>query len=1149
MEDFWLLLGIVVLAATLLDLFLTALNFDEAGFIAGRVTRGQWTVVRRFTRRMSRRWRPVALRQVTGLQIVAVITTWLFGIITGFGLIYYGLMSRAAFSVSGTDAGLTLFDALYFSAAQLSTVGGSSLTAETDLLRFLSIAETLSGVILVSLILTFLLGVYSVIGDLNSLCRYFFTTERGAGSPTASLAPFFHDGQPDGLDSHLDGIAGSFASYVDGLRLHHAAYYFQSGRDQFALPYAVRMLAGTLSALRWGLPTGHPASTDPGLVPLSFQLLEFGEYVDRTTPARSLAVPEVVTRERFEQIARDRGRAGEDRWVARFVELDAAMASLAQVEPLADGDDAYRRYSSWLPFAFRAERITLALSDDLDYQPVIVTDRPVSILEPADAVALGAVQGGDGPPLRLPGPPGGTARPWPMRWEAFVARYLSRTDPGNARLRAAARAVLSAVTAGALLFLVLDVIDHAKVEPAIFGGFVAMLAAGTAVGATARQRRITSIVVVVPVVALVVLGALVSDSAWLTGVLLVAVATAAVWARGHGPRWMALGQVSFMSYYFALILRLQPQEILDFAGAAVVGVAAGFVFDHLILPERPRVVLRSGLDGFGRRLVSSMDALLDAVSWARWDHSVRKHVEFQVRQVRSHAAFAGGQLSREDWGTGVPPERAVALRLRLFDTELALMSLVSAARDLAGVTVSLEVRARLAGRIQLLQAHLAAMALAPASGERPAEHLTPWADEEPPAAWPRAARLLTQSVDELHWAAQGLRTAALAALDPTLPYDVPLSAAEREEAKAEIDDTTSVPVVHDTDDRPVPAGRRLRPPARRAVQAATASALSLGVGWLVSSTHQYWATLSAYQVLGETDGDTFVKGARRVAGTVAGAIVGFAVAISDIGVPGVIIPLLVVAIFGSVYNRQVSPAVSTLWTTMIFALLYEYLGKLTALALEQRVLETLLGAVLALGVAFFLLPTHTRTVLDKDVVALAEDVDAIVAACMDRLAGGSSAALPALRQRLLTASEHVRRIGATAAPLRWAEGALGPEGIEGRLTAVWALTSHSRRLVRATEHAVRAGVGPEDQDWHALGRATTQNVTALRTALAGELPGAVVSDAAGFETTGADSETRAADDVLRELARVNQTVLALLETISPGAVDQDTVTPHERTDG
>ncbi|MEK8225319.1 hypothetical protein NKG05_03075 [Oerskovia sp. M15] len=94
METVWLVLGIVILALTLLDVFLTALNYDEAGFIAGPLASVQWRLLRRVTRRISRRRRPLVLRQVTGLQIMSTVVAWLFGVILGFGLIYYGQMSR-----------------------------------------------------------------------------------------------------------------------------------------------------------------------------------------------------------------------------------------------------------------------------------------------------------------------------------------------------------------------------------------------------------------------------------------------------------------------------------------------------------------------------------------------------------------------------------------------------------------------------------------------------------------------------------------------------------------------------------------------------------------------------------------------------------------------------------------------------------------------------------------------------------------------------------------------------------------------------------------------------------------------------------------------------------------------------------------------
>ena len=43
----WLLAGIALLGVTLLDVLLTALNVDEAGFVAGQLTRLQWDLIRR----------------------------------------------------------------------------------------------------------------------------------------------------------------------------------------------------------------------------------------------------------------------------------------------------------------------------------------------------------------------------------------------------------------------------------------------------------------------------------------------------------------------------------------------------------------------------------------------------------------------------------------------------------------------------------------------------------------------------------------------------------------------------------------------------------------------------------------------------------------------------------------------------------------------------------------------------------------------------------------------------------------------------------------------------------------------------------------------------------------------------------------------
>ncbi|MGI9206711.1 MAG: potassium channel family protein, partial [Rhodococcus sp. (in: high G+C Gram-positive bacteria)] len=293
-------LGIIILGLTLLDVFLTALNYDDAGFLTRAVTSWVWRVIRRVTRKMSRGRRPAVLRQVTGIQLIVTVGMWVGGTILGYAFIYVGMMREQDFLYNGgTD---DAFGAIYFSTAQLSTVGTSQVVPDTDVSRIISVLETLTGVVLVFLILTFLLGVYGVISALRGLSAQFYNPGNSVGDPVASLKPYFPGGESRDLDSKLSSIADSFSSYTDGVRLHHSAYYFQSGRDTFSLPYSIRMLSGVVGALRWGLPRSHPVTVEPMLLPLTDQFLKFADYMHPLLGWTSTDVPETRSRGEFRRL-------------------------------------------------------------------------------------------------------------------------------------------------------------------------------------------------------------------------------------------------------------------------------------------------------------------------------------------------------------------------------------------------------------------------------------------------------------------------------------------------------------------------------------------------------------------------------------------------------------------------------------------------------------------------------------------------------------------------------------------------------------------------------------------------------------------------------------------------------------------------------
>ena len=1117
MESLWLILGIVVLASTLIDVFLTALNFDESGFLGDRVAAGQWHLLRRVTRRLPRRWRPVALRQVTGLQVVATIAVWVCGTILGYGLIYYAKMSPQSFTPTSGDRQLNFFDALYFSAAQLATVGGSDLTAETDPLRFLSILESLTGVVLISLILTYLLGVYDVIGSLNLLCRQFSTTERGAGSAVTTLAPYFQGGQAQGLDGRLSSIQDALTAYMDGLRMHHTAYYFQSGRDQFALPYALRMVGDTLAALRWGLPAGHPASSEPALPPLVFQYVEFADQLQDRVQWRDVEVPEVVAQEAFKAHAgRGPMQGPRDRWVMRFLGLDARMAELAAVEPLTDLDDAYRRYTEWLPFAHRAEITTQAVSDNLDYQPLIVTDTPVTVLREHNPVVLESVQ-----PVPEALPPSarrdqtvpGRTRLGPR----LLRARASLVDPGNVRLRAATRALIAASASVVTSHLLLQALGQDRAMPAaIFSGFVAMISTGVATAPGLHDRRLASLLVVFPVWIVLLLGALTSDVNWLRGAVLVLVAFIGVGAARLGALWGSLGGAAFMAFYFALILRLDLEDLPWFAAAALVGAVWAYVSAHLLLPDRRAQMLRHGVRSLTEQMTASVDTLVDAVSWARWDPEVRHQVTQDMKRMHNGAAFVAAQLSAASDEAKVAPPDAEGLRLRVFDAELAMMTLKSAARGATGTTLTLETRARLAGRLELLRADLTARR-SPDSTSAVGDLLAA-PPEPPPQGWPPEARRLLRAIDGFHRAVVSLSNWGTdpTVIEPLDPHDPHADAT-----------LASIAPQAPTPDR----ASRFGPSVRRAVQAGVATAVSLVIGAVVSGAHQYWATLAAYQTLGNTDGETLSRGVRRVVGTVAGAAAGFAVALASNGSDAVMVPVLALALFASVYYRPVASGTSTFWTTLIFAGVYEYLGALTSVTLEQRIIETFLGSLTALAVAWWVLPTRTRRKINEDIAVLTKDLEVVAAGGLERLAGSEEISRSAIQQRLLAMDRKVRSLRDDAAPSRYTLGSYEAGGIEAQLTAVWSMTATTRQLVHAVESAKAEGDDTSGPDWTGVRLQLEQNAAALLTALSDRVPNQV----SGNLTPGIDEDrlTPLDGEIFGIADRLNRTMLALVDLLSP----------------
>ncbi|MCR2814850.1 FUSC family protein [Microbacterium jiangjiandongii] len=1135
MEVFWIVLGIAVLAATLLDVFLTVLNYDEAGLFVHRVVRWEWLLIRAVTRRIRRRWRPMALRQVTGLLIVASILWWVSGIILGFSFIYYGAMLTGALQIS---AGVPqdYWGALYLSVGQFSTVGVDNISPGGPVLDLLTVSEAMINVLLLSFIIAFLSNVYGVVQSLRALSSNFFHAGHGVVAPVDTLAPFFPDGQARGLDGQLGAIADSLGAYSDGLSQNPVAYYFQSGRDQFSLPFSLYMTSGVIGALRWGLPTGSDPAKEPALARLSEQFLDLRMALLRMLHRTAPQNPPPVTPEQFAAaIATLEGRgpsAGLDRWVVRFWTVQQRITALTG-GAAADTADAYARYVQWLPFEVQAQWLLALVSRDLDYQPVYRGTAATPDGIPLDAAVPEELLAGPDIGARVPilaSPLEGDPGRRPSRLSRWLRRRHLFVDPGWARLVDALRTLAAVALALAVVIPVSQVFGPGDRSGAVFAAMVALFTTPAAAAQAApAARTVRALVSVIPVSLAVVLGATLSRDQPVIVVSMALAAGLAVWMRRFGPRVGAMGRLFFQIFYFSLLVHLSSQDVVFSLVSAIIGLAASWLV-QAIPGASPVRQVHGGIAAVYERIQDLLDTLVDLVSTGRQDRRLVADLRSGRTALEHTVDDINGPLDRLRDGD-MNPARVMALRMRIFDVQLAAENLLTLLPVVPSIAITLDERARLAGDLIATSAEISAFRGSAAPPPRSHEDVA-----LPPGLTGDVRRVLF-AITQLRYAAEFLRRVQVAddkalesqtdTAEPRAP-EASSTSVEPEQGRALSRGSAPDPAA------PAREGALL-PTDRQAAQAAVATGVALFLGSLVSSTHQYWAAMPAFQTISGSDGETRVKSIQRIVATVAASGIAFGLAIVAGHDPVWAYPLLAVSVFFVAFTRAISSAAMVFWITLALATMYDVMGTLSVETVQARMLETFVGGAVAIVVSALLLPTRTRSQVAAGMVAMVDKARVLLADLFAHRPGEASPPRRETAERERELAGLLRALETRAAPLRGDPGSLRSDGIEAQLTALWSVLDYERRLGR-TLRRLHQDVGSGHwADWSRAAQLTDENFVAVEDVLRGRLPGRshLISE---FELDPGTGEGPAADAII-QLTRLNQSLLALIEAIRPGTVD------------
>jgi hypothetical protein len=333
--------GIVLVLLALLDVFFTVLYARIGyGFFGARLAR----LTRWFFRVLSRpfpRHHGRIMSFCGPALVVLLIGAWAFTLIIGNALIFHPRLGSSIVLRSGaTPTGFA--SALYASTGSLSIANSSDFQPQTAAFQILYVVDAVIGASVVTLILMYLMQVYSALQERNALGLKIHLASSGTGDAAEVVAAFGPDERFSTGFSSLAEIAGELIRIKESHHFYPVVAYFrfpspvyEVSRFSLVVLDAVALLCTALDAeeYNWVHRAISVRQTEQG----AFSLVTTLSTHFAPKRVRTIRPPDLLTRQR---------------WEARFAAAVQILesAGLRTTRMVADGAAAYiERRAKWHP--------------------------------------------------------------------------------------------------------------------------------------------------------------------------------------------------------------------------------------------------------------------------------------------------------------------------------------------------------------------------------------------------------------------------------------------------------------------------------------------------------------------------------------------------------------------------------------------------------------------------------------------------------------------------------------------------------------------------------------------------------------------------------------------------------------------------------
>jgi hypothetical protein len=243
------LVGAFLVLFILTDVFLTVLYARiGTGLISDHIAKWTWAGFRHSSTIAGQR-RGTVLSFCGPTILVLILFVWSIGLTCGMALIIHPKLG-SSLVVKGETTPTDFVSAIYVAGTSISTVGENNFVPTTGGMRLFFFWNSLVGISVLTLTLTYLLQVYSALRDRNTLGLKLHVLSRETGDATELLAGLGPDGDFHPGYTILVEVAAELTALKEAHHFYPVLFYFRFRQPFYSVSHIARLVLD-LVTLSW----------------------------------------------------------------------------------------------------------------------------------------------------------------------------------------------------------------------------------------------------------------------------------------------------------------------------------------------------------------------------------------------------------------------------------------------------------------------------------------------------------------------------------------------------------------------------------------------------------------------------------------------------------------------------------------------------------------------------------------------------------------------------------------------------------------------------------------------------------------------------------------------------------------------------------